>query len=132
MGHAVAIALLDHIGVNPVSRVPLSCFRSVENVRDDIMNNLAKYSAGQVNVCGVNHFSSTNTKVGRQYNKTEVAGISRKDTNGKNKHLSQSSNKDQNVIISAKPAGSKHGTFGAAPRLTNAKPKRAAKATKEA
>jgi hypothetical protein len=46
VGHAVAVALLDQIGVNPVSRVPLSCFRSVENVRDDIMHNLAKYSAG--------------------------------------------------------------------------------------
>lgn len=67
VGHAVAVALLDHIGVNPISRIPLSCYRSVENVRDDIKNNLAKYSAGQVNVCGVNHFSATNTKVGRQY-----------------------------------------------------------------
>lgn len=54
VGFAVAVALLDHQGVNPISRIPLSCFRSVENVRDDIKNNLAKYSAGQVNVCGVN------------------------------------------------------------------------------
>ena len=67
VGHAVAVALLDHIGVNPISRIPLSCYRTVENVRDDIMNNLAKYQAGQVNACGVNHFSSTNTKVGKQY-----------------------------------------------------------------
>jgi hypothetical protein len=65
VGNAVAVALLDHIGVNPISRIPLSCYRSVENVNDDIMNNLAKYSAGQVNVCGVNHFSATNTKVGK-------------------------------------------------------------------
>lgn len=46
VGNAVAVALLDHIGVNPVSRIPLSCYRSVENVADDILNNLAKYSAG--------------------------------------------------------------------------------------
>jgi len=46
VGHACGVALLDHIGVNPISRIPLSCYRSVENVRDDIMNNLAKYSAG--------------------------------------------------------------------------------------
>jgi hypothetical protein len=46
VGNAVAVALLDHIGVNPVSRIPLSCYRSVDNVKDDIMNNLAKYSAG--------------------------------------------------------------------------------------
>ena len=44
----------------------------MENVRDDIMNNLSKYTAGQVNVCGVNHFSNTNTKVGKMYNKTEA------------------------------------------------------------
>ena len=67
VGNAVAVALLDHIGVNPISRIPLSCYRTVENVKDDIMNNLAKYSAGQVNVCGVNHFSATNTKVGKLY-----------------------------------------------------------------
>lgn len=46
VGHAVAVGLLDHIGVNPISRVPLSCFKSIENMREDIMNNLAKYSAG--------------------------------------------------------------------------------------
>ena len=72
VGNAVAVALLDHINCNPITRIPLSCYRAVENVRDDIMNNLAKYSAGQVNVCGVNHFSNTNTKVGRQYAKTEA------------------------------------------------------------
>jgi hypothetical protein len=67
VGHAVCIALLDQLGVNPVSRIPLSCFRSVENVRDDIKNNLVKYASGQVNVCGANHFSSTNTRVGKHY-----------------------------------------------------------------
>lgn len=69
VGNAVANALLDHIGQNSISRIPLSCYRTVENVRDDIMNNLAKYSNGQVNVCGVNHFSATNTKVGKNYQK---------------------------------------------------------------
>jgi len=70
VGHAVGIALLDHIGANPISRIPLSCYRTVENVRDDIMNNLAKYQSGQVNACGVNHFSASNTKVGKQYTKS--------------------------------------------------------------
>ncbi len=46
MGHAVAVALLDHISCNPVSRIPLSCYRTIENVKDDIINNLTKYSAG--------------------------------------------------------------------------------------
>lgn len=67
VGHALCVALLDHVGSNPVSRIPLSCFRSVENVRDDIKNNLAKYATGQINVCGANHFSSNNTKVGKNY-----------------------------------------------------------------
>lgn len=67
VGNAVAVALLDHININPISRIPLSCYKAVENVKDDIINHLAKYSAGQVNVCGVNHFSATNTKVGRMY-----------------------------------------------------------------
>jgi hypothetical protein len=63
------MALLDWIKVNPVNRITLSCFRSIENVRDHITNNLVKYSAGQVNVCGVNHFSNTNSKVGKMYSK---------------------------------------------------------------
>jgi hypothetical protein len=46
IGRAVGVALLDHIGCNLISRIPLSCYKNVENVRDDIMNNLAKYSAG--------------------------------------------------------------------------------------
>ena len=82
VGQAVGLALLDHLGINPVTRIPLSCYRSVENVRDDIMNNLAKYSAGQVNVCGVNHFSSTNTKVCKMYNKTEVPYLKKEVMNG--------------------------------------------------
>ena len=82
-GYAVGVALLDHLGINPVTRIPLSCFRSVDNVRDDIMNNLAKYSAGQVNVCGVNHFSSTNTKVGKMYNKTDAPYLKKDALGGK-------------------------------------------------
>jgi hypothetical protein len=42
-GFAVGVALLDLIDDNPVTRIPLSCFRSVKNVRDDILLNLTKY-----------------------------------------------------------------------------------------
>ena len=69
------MALLDWIKANPVNRLVLSCFRNIENVRDDIMNNLVKYSAGQVNVCGVNHFSNTNSKVGKLYSKGETTPV---------------------------------------------------------
>jgi hypothetical protein len=37
VGHALGAALLDHINQNPISRIPLSCYRAVENVKDDIM-----------------------------------------------------------------------------------------------
>ena len=39
-GLAVGAALLDLAEDNPVSRIPLSCYRSVTNVRTDIFNNL--------------------------------------------------------------------------------------------
>jgi cytosolic carboxypeptidase protein 5 len=42
-GYAVGSALLDLIDDNPVSRIPLSCYRSVKNVREDVLNNLEKY-----------------------------------------------------------------------------------------
>ena len=94
------MAFLDHLGINPISRIPMSCYRAVENVRDDILNNLAKYSAGQVNVCGVNHFSATNTKVGKMYAKTEVPFL-KKDANGKKSH---SVTREQGAIM-VKPGG---------------------------
>jgi len=59
------------------------------------MHNLAKYSAGQVNVCGVNHFSSTNTKVGKIYTRTEAPFLA-KEPSGK-KH-SQSTGKDSQPL----------------------------------
>jgi cytosolic carboxypeptidase protein 5 len=46
VGNAVGVALLDHIGVNPITRFPLSCFRTMQNMRDDIMKNLEKYTNG--------------------------------------------------------------------------------------
>jgi len=71
----------------------------------------------------VNHFSATNTKVGRQYSKTEAV-VLKKDANGKKQ--SHSASKDGQPVA-VKAGGSKHGTFGAAPRLANTKAKRTAK-----
>lgn len=59
-GRAVGCALLDLIDMNPITRIPMSCYRSVANVRTDIMANLNKYENGCPNVVGANHFSSTN------------------------------------------------------------------------
>jgi hypothetical protein len=98
VGNAVCMALLDLINVNPVSRIPLSCFRSIENVKDDIMNNLAKYSNGQINVCGVNHFSANNTKVGKNYasnNKYEELILKKEPI----KKLSNSQTKEQSSSL---------------------------------
>ena len=39
-GRAVGSALLDLVDDNPISRIPLSCYRTVANVRTDILNNL--------------------------------------------------------------------------------------------
>ena len=81
VGNAVAVALLDQIGVNPVSRIPLSAYKAVANVRDDIMNNLEQYSTGHINVCGANCFSNSNSKVARLYEKTEAPTV-KKTSNG--------------------------------------------------
>ena len=63
-------ALLDLADDNPVSRIPLSCYRTVNNVRTDILNNLSKYESGNVNVVGANHFAPTNTKVAKAFANT--------------------------------------------------------------
>ena len=97
-GQAVGLALLDHLGINPITRIPLSCYRSVENVRDDILNNIQKYSAGQVNVCGVNHFSNTNTKVGKMYSKTEAPYL-RKEAMGGGKRSNSKGNDGQPLLM---------------------------------
>lgn len=69
-GRAVGAALLDMIEDNPVSRIALSCYRTVNNVRTDILNNLQKYESGNVNVVGANHFAPTNTKVAKAFANT--------------------------------------------------------------
>ena len=45
-GRAFGAALLDLVDDNPVSRIPLSCYKTVSNVRADILNNLEKYTSG--------------------------------------------------------------------------------------
>lgn len=45
-GRAFGCALLDLVDDNPVSRIPMSCYRSVQNVRQDILTNLDKYTQG--------------------------------------------------------------------------------------
>ena len=86
------------------------------------MNNLAKYSAGQVNVCGVNHFSSTNTKVGNQYKKTEAPFLKKENVG---KRMSGSNGKDQALNLKDMKTAPKGSTFGAAKRITaNEKPKK--------
>jgi len=59
--------LLDLIDDNPVNRISLSCYRSVKNVRDDIGQNLEKYTNGCANVPGANHFAPTNQKVAKNF-----------------------------------------------------------------
>ena len=69
-GRAVGSAMLDLVDDNPISRIALSCYRTVNNVRTDILNHLAKYETGNVNVVGANHFAPTNTKVAKAFANT--------------------------------------------------------------
>jgi hypothetical protein len=66
-GKAFGAALLDLVDDNPVTRIPLSCYKSVENVRKDVMNNLDKYQEGQVSVIGANNFAPTNQKIAKHF-----------------------------------------------------------------
>ena len=45
----------------------MSCFKSLANVKDDIMNNLDKYTAAGANCLGSNNFALTNKKVAALY-----------------------------------------------------------------
>ena len=105
-------------------------------MRDDIINNLAKYSAGQVNVCGVNHFSATNTKVGKMYAKTDGPKM----TKEMKRQAHSITREDRTVVVRAGGGivqtigpgsslnhNSKQGTFGGARRIVGSgadKPKR--------
>lgn len=87
-------------------------------MRDDIKNNLAKYSSGQINVCGANHFSANNTKVGRNYGGNKYDNMVLKKEPMKRQSNSQSKDpQGQNGLVTK----SHKGTFGAAKRLTNEK-----------
>jgi hypothetical protein len=63
VGRALCAGILDLIEDNPISRIPLSAFKNISNVRNDIELNLAKYENGNPGVPGANHFRNTNTKV---------------------------------------------------------------------
>jgi len=69
-GRGFGAALLDFVDDNPVSRIPLSCYRSVANVRTDIVNNLQKYVEGNINVVGANNFAPNNSKVAKVFANT--------------------------------------------------------------
>jgi hypothetical protein len=67
--------MLDLVEDNPISRIPLSCYKSVMNVRMDIANNLEKYQSGQVNVVGANNFAAANQKVAKIFQDTKAPKI---------------------------------------------------------
>lgn len=66
---------MDLIEDNPISRIPLSCYKSVANVRLDIANNLEKYQSGQVNVVGANNFAAANQKVAKNFAETKAPKV---------------------------------------------------------
>lgn len=102
-------ALLDLVEDNPVSRIPLSCYRSVKNVRDDVLNNLEKYQAGQANVVGANNFAAQNQKVAKNYANTSAPKIK----------LSSAGQKKiaETTVVTTKNSGKS--TFGTTKRLVD-------------
>ena len=123
-GRAVGAALLDLVDDNPISRIPLSCYRSVNNVRQDIMNNLSKYESGNVNVVGANHFAPTNTKVAKVFANTpgprikggQVQGAGSAGTQTKDQQKLQ---RAASLLTSSTGKQPKHGTFGVSKRLAD-------------
>ena len=74
VGRGLCSAILDLIEDNPVSRIQLSAYRNIHNIRNDIENNLTKYENGNVNIPGANYFRNTNSKIAQTYaNKTSKA-----------------------------------------------------------
>ena len=108
--------MLDLIEDNPISRMPLSCYRTVANVRTDILNNLQKYESGNVNVVGANHFAPTNTKVAKAFANTPGPRIK---LNGSAEHqtkVEQEKLKKAASMLTA-PTKPQKGTFGVTKRL---------------
>ena len=67
--------MLDLVDDNPVSRIPLSCYRSVANVRSDIQSNLQKYEAGNCQIVGANNFAQSNNKVSKAFANTQAPKV---------------------------------------------------------
>jgi hypothetical protein len=67
VGRALCVAILDYIEDNPISRIPLSAYKNIANIRHDIEANLSKYEQGNVNIPGANHFRNTNSKIAHAY-----------------------------------------------------------------
>ena len=112
-------ALLDLADDNPISRIPLSCYRTVNNVRTDILNNLSKYESGNVNVVGANHFAPTNTKVAKAFANTPGPRIKLNGSAGNSK-AEQEKYKKAASMLNAQAAQGKQpqrGTFGGTKRI---------------
>lgn len=101
VGKAVCYGILDLIEDNPVSRIPQSCYKTVQNVRTDIELNVTKYESGNVNIPGANHFRASNSKIASAYAASTKTGQTKLMTN----QAIQNKNKC--------------GTFGTSKRLAN-------------
>lgn len=101
---------------NPISRIPLSCYRTVTNVRTDILKNITKYETGNVNVVGANHFAPTNTKVAKAFANTPGPRIKLNGSAGHHSKAEQEKLKKAASLLTA-PTKPKHGTFGVTKRL---------------
>lgn len=107
---------MDLIEDNPVSRIPLSCYKSVANVRLDIANNLEKYQSGQVNVVGANNFAAANQKVAKHFAETKAPKV-KVTSAGQSKDSRLLANQGMAIITQQKNPGKS--TFGTTKRLAD-------------
>lgn len=112
--------MLDLIDDNPLSRIPLSCYRTVNNVRTDILNNLTKYEQGNVNIVGANHFAPTNTKVAKAFANTPGPRIKLIGSAGQSKAEQEKLKKAASMLTA--PQKPHRGTFGVTKRLLDDTP----------
>ena len=97
-GRGVGAALLDFINDNPVSRIRLSTFRTVHNVRTDILNNLSRYEAGNVNMSAANNFAPASTKIARALSKAPGPRIKTNGSLGQNQIRNTASGSGQEKL----------------------------------
>ena len=62
VGHALCAAILDLIEINPISRIPQTTYRKLNNVRSDLEVNLQRYENGSM-LAQADRFKNTSNRL---------------------------------------------------------------------